>query len=40
MEAAALRAVRQVTSRILHGHVLGNALIMGNIWTGDINIRL
>lgn len=40
MEAATLRAVRQVTSRILHGHVLGNALIMGYIWTGDINIRL
>lgn len=40
MEAAALWAVRQVTSRILHGHVLGNALIVGYVWTGDVNIRL
>ena len=40
MEAAALGAMREITARVLQGHVLGNALIVRNVGAGDVYIRL
>lgn len=40
VEAAALGPVGQVTARVLEGHVLGQALVVGHVGAGDVDVGL